>query len=99
MELSRKGIEAQTRVVFENLVCVLQSAGLALEDLVKTTVFLTDRADQTRFMSVRSEILGSNRPASTLVYVSGLVSAELCVEIEAVAARAIQPLKDDRVAF
>jgi 2-iminobutanoate/2-iminopropanoate deaminase len=82
-----KGIEAQTRVVFENLRCVLHSAGLALEDLVKTTVFLTDRADQTIFMSVRSEILGSNKPASTLVYVSGLASTEFCVEIEAVAAR------------
>jgi 2-iminobutanoate/2-iminopropanoate deaminase len=91
-----KGIDAQTRVVFENLGCVLHSAGLTLEDLVKTTVFLTDRADQATFLRVRSEILGSNRPASTLIYVSGLASPGFCVEIEAVAARATVRLGRDR---
>lgn len=84
-----KGIEVQTRVAFENLLCVLHGASMTFENIAKTTIFLTDRNDQTAFLKTRSEILGSNKPASTLVYVTGLISPELRVEIEAVAERPV----------
>jgi 2-iminobutanoate/2-iminopropanoate deaminase len=52
---------------------------------VKVTVFLTDVRDRAAVNTVREEIFGVTRPASTLVEVSKLVVDSARVEIEAVA--------------
>lgn len=82
------GIEAQTRAAYGNLKAVLDAAGMGFEDLVKTTIFLTDPADRAGFAAVRGEAMGGRKTASTLVYISGLVLPELRVEVEAIAAKA-----------
>lgn len=79
------GIEAQTRAAFENVQAILQEAGMEFSNVVKTTVFLTNPDDYATFGKVRTEMLGSTKPASTLVYISGLVIPELLVEVEAIA--------------
>lgn len=79
------GIEAQTRAAFANLKAVLNDAGMDYANIVKTTVFLTSPDHYAEFGKVRSEMFGDVKPASTLVYISGLVLPELLVEIEAVA--------------
>ncbi|MGB3388285.1 MAG: RidA family protein [Pseudaminobacter sp.] len=79
------GIAAQTKLAFANLRSVLQSAGMDLENIVKTTIYLTNLADYPEYARVRSEILGTTKPASTLVVVKQLVKPELLVEIEAIA--------------
>jgi 2-iminobutanoate/2-iminopropanoate deaminase len=44
-QLVEGGIEAQTERVLRNLQAVLEAAGSSLDQVVKTTVFLTDMAD------------------------------------------------------
>jgi 2-iminobutanoate/2-iminopropanoate deaminase len=75
----------QTRQVFANVEAILTAAGASIRDVVKVTVFLTDVGDRAAVNSVREEIFGGTRPASTLVEVSKLVLDGARVEIEAVA--------------
>ena len=78
-------VVAQTRQVFANVEAILAAAGASIRDVVKVTVFLTDVRDRAAVNTVREEIFGSTRPASTLVEVSRLVVDGARVEIEAVA--------------
>jgi len=75
----------QVRQVWSNLEAVLTAAGMEIRDIVKITTFLVDPADYAVNARTRAEVLGGHKPASTLVYVSGLVKPEWRVEIEAVA--------------
>jgi enamine deaminase RidA (YjgF/YER057c/UK114 family) len=77
----------QCKQTWSNLLSVLEAAGMKASDLVKTTAFLVNPADYAAFAEIRKEILGTHKPASTLVYVSALVKPEWKVEIEAVAVR------------
>lgn len=79
--------EAQTRQTWANIAAILGEAGMTLQDIVKTTIYLVDRADYATFVKVRTEVLNGHKPASTLVYVSGLVKPEWKVEIDVIAAR------------
>lgn len=80
-----EGITAQTRKAFANLRAVLQSAGMDFENIVKTTIYLTDSAYIPDYTKVRSEMLGRNKPASTLVVIKDLARPGLLVEIDATA--------------
>lgn len=64
---------------------LLAAAGATRTDVVRIGVFLTDMADRAAVARARSEYFGDHKPASTLVEVSGLVSPDLKVEIEATA--------------
>jgi enamine deaminase RidA (YjgF/YER057c/UK114 family) len=77
--------ETQVRQVWRNIAAVLGEADMTTDDIVKLTTFLIDPADFPIASRVRTEILREHKPASTLVYVSGLVKPEWRVEIEAVA--------------
>jgi 2-iminobutanoate/2-iminopropanoate deaminase len=78
-------VVAQTRQVFANLGAVLAAAGAAFGDIVKVTVFLTDVDDRAAVNTVRREVFGDARPASTLVEVSRLAIPGARIEVEAVA--------------
>lgn len=84
---AREGIEAQCRQAWANIEAILAQAGMGLQDIVKTTVYLTDPSDYADFVRVRSEVLGEHKPASTLVCVSSLLMPEWKVEIDAIASR------------
>jgi len=77
----------QCRQTWSNIEAILAEAGMGIENIVKTTIFLVDRADYPAFVEVRKGVLKTHKPASTLVYVSGLVKPEWKVEIEAIAAK------------
>ena len=77
-------IEEQTRQVMENLKAILKEAGSGLEQLVKTTVYLTDLADFAGMNSVYAEYVGAVPPARATIQVDALPSGAL-VEIEAIA--------------
>jgi len=68
-----------------NLRAVLEANGMDASNIVKTTVFLTDRALLGAFRAARTSLLGDNTPASTLLFVSGLADPRFVVEIEALA--------------
>lgn len=76
----------QIENVYGNLRTVLKAHGMDLSDIVKTTVFLTDRAHLGAYREARARIMGDHVPASTLVFVSGLADTRFVVEIEAEAA-------------
>lgn len=79
------GTEPQTRRVLENVVAVLAGAGLGLEHVVKTTVFVTDLADFAAINAIYAEYFTDSPPARSTVQVAAL-PAGASVEIEVVAA-------------
>src|SRR5581483_11714374 len=80
--------ERQAEQVFANLAVALAAAGAGMHDVVKLTVYLTDRADLAAFRRVRDRHLDTSRPpASTLVLVPGLLHPGFRIEIDAVAVR------------
>lgn len=76
--------EQQTRVVLQNLERTLNAAGVALEDVVRTTIYLSDLDDYASMNAAYLEAFGTHRPARATVEVSGLLGG-LRVEIEAIA--------------
>jgi enamine deaminase RidA (YjgF/YER057c/UK114 family) len=60
---------------------------MEVTDIVQLNMLLLDRADREAAHAVRQEVLGDHRPASTLIYVSGLSRSEWRVEIDFIAAR------------
>lgn len=77
----------QARLVWDNIEEVLASAGMEVGDIVQLNMYLIDRDDREAAHAVRQEVLGDHRPASTLLYVSGLSRPEWRVEIDFVAVR------------
>lgn len=78
--------EAQTRQVLENIKTILCSQGSRMEDILKLTVYVKDMNDFEKIHKVRQDYFQNSPPASTLVQVAGLVSPDLLVEIDAIAA-------------
>ncbi len=76
-------VVAQFKVAIDWLDHALRAAGGKPEHIVKVQVFLTDVNDRVKINPIRENYFGAHRPASTLVEVSGLISPELKVEIEA----------------
>ena len=75
--------EGQVAQAFANLRAVLDANGMSPANVVKTTVFLTDRALLAAFRSARGTFFGDHAPASTLLFISGLADPRYMVEIEA----------------
>ena len=80
-----RDMRAQIRQVGENMRWALEAAGATLDDLVKTTTFVTDIDEFFRHVDVRHDYLGVALPASTTVEVRRLAHPDLMVEIEAIA--------------
>ena len=83
-ELVEGGIEAETRQVLTNLQIVLAASGSALENVVKTTVFLRDMKDFARMNAVYAEFFKTNFPARTTVQAAALPKGA-AVEIDCIA--------------
>jgi 2-iminobutanoate/2-iminopropanoate deaminase len=80
-----RDMRGQIRQVGENLRNALEAAGATLNDLVKTTTFVTDIDEFFKHVDVRHDYLGVGLPASTTVEVRRLSHPDLMVEIEAMA--------------
>ena len=78
----------QARQCWRNLTAVLAEADMTLSNIVKIQAFLTRSSDLGEYRSIRNEMVGSTRPAHTLLVVSALGRPEWLVELEAVAAKA-----------
>jgi 2-iminobutanoate/2-iminopropanoate deaminase len=77
-------IVIQTVQVIENLKAILAAAGLALKDVVKTTVYLADLADFAEMNRAYAEFFPQAPPARTTIQAAGLPRG-VSVEIDAVA--------------
>ncbi len=83
------GVEAQTERSLKNLTAVLDAAGLAMADVVKTTIFLVDMEDFSAVNAVYARHLPDPPPARSTVAVAALPKGGR-VEIEAVAHRRVE---------
>lgn len=81
-------IEEQADIVWRNIAAILGSAGMGVTDIVKIVTYVIDPRYIQGAREVRAKHLGSHRPASTLVVVSGLADPKFLIEIEAIAAKA-----------
>lgn len=81
-----EGVRAQAERALRNLAAVLESEDLALERVVKTTIFLKDMADFAAVNEVYASFFPGPCPARSTIQVAGLPKGGL-VEIEAIAAR------------
>lgn len=77
-------IAAATRQSLTNLAAVLAAGGCTIDQVVKTTVFLSDLKNFTAMNEVYSEFFKTNPPARSTVQVAALPKGAV-VEIEAIA--------------
>jgi len=77
-------IKEQTAQCFKNLSNVLATASVTSDDVVKTTVYLTDMADYAAVNEVYGEYFNAPYPARTAIAVAAL-PLDAKVEIEVVA--------------
>jgi enamine deaminase RidA (YjgF/YER057c/UK114 family) len=78
-------ITTQGTQVMENLKKALASVGATFDNLVKTTIYVTDARYREALSEVRRKYMGSSLPTSTFIVVAGLANPAYLVEIEAIA--------------
>lgn len=77
--------EAQCRLVWRNVEAQLVAAGMTLDNLVKATTYLSDRRWREANGEIRREVLGTRRPALTVI-IADIYDEAWLLEIEAIAA-------------
>ena len=80
-----EGVAAQAEQAIRNIETVLAAAGLALSDVVKTTVFLADMKDFAAINEVYAKYFTGEAPARSCVQAAALPKGGL-FEIEVIAA-------------
>ena len=80
------GVQAQTHQALKNLQAVLNEAGLSLDNVVKTTVFVQDLADFGTVNEIYGTYFHGGFPARSCVQIAALPKNAL-VEIECIAVR------------
>ena len=80
------GTLAQARQAFENIKTVLGELGATMNDVLKTTVYLTDIGEFGEVNRLYAEYFGPDYPARTCVEVSRLPLG-LSIEVECIARR------------
>ena len=78
------GIAEQTEQVLRNLTAVFEAAGLGMDRVIKTTVFLANMDDFTTMNEVYGRFFGAAPPARATVQAARL-PRDARVEIEAIA--------------
>lgn len=77
-------IAEETRRVFDNLAAILTAAGAGFDDVVKTTVYLSDMADFTAMNEVYATYFSAPAPARATVQAAALPKG-VRVEIDLIA--------------
>ena len=80
------GVKEQTKQCLLNAQAILQSAGLSLANVVKTTVYLADMGDFAAMNEVYAQFFTQPFPARSAVAVKALPKGAL-VEVECIAAK------------
>ena len=82
--LSKQGIEQQTTLCLEQLGNTLQLEGLARNNMIKLTIWLTDVSHFSGFNKSYIQFFGEHRPARSTVKSELMIPGAL-IEIEAIA--------------
>ena|SRR5947209_3414824 len=76
-------IGAQTAEALRRIESALTEADAALDDVIRTRIYVTEIARWREVAAVHAEVFGDIRPAATMVEVAALIEPGLLVEIEA----------------
>lgn len=79
-------VEDQARQVMENVKAVVEAAGMTLDNVVKTSVFIKNMDDFAKINAVYSEYFKENCPARACVEVARLPK-DVQIEMEAIAVK------------
>ena len=82
-KITAQSLEEQATQIFLNITAILEKAGYTMDDVVKTTCFLTDLSGFGAFNGIYEKYFTS-KPARSCVEVSALPAGALC-EVEVVA--------------
>lgn len=87
-KVTSSDFRAQAGAVYDNIETALKSVGAGLQNIVKTTTYMTDAANLNALREVRIERYKHLKapPANTLLIISRLAEPEFLVEIDVVAA-------------
>ncbi len=83
-EVLKGDIEEQTRQILENLSNVLTEGGSSLDNVLRTTIFLTNLEDYADVNKIYAQFFEKSMPARSTVQVSRL-PMEVRIEIDAIA--------------
>ncbi len=84
MEMITADIEVETEKVLKNIEAILKEGGLNLNNIIKTTVYLTDLSEFARMNQVYEKFFTDTKPARACVQVAALPKGAK-VEIDVVA--------------
>ena len=84
MKMVTGDIEVETEKVLKNIETILKADGLDLNNIIKTTVYLTDLSEFTRMNQVYEKFFSETKPARACVQVAALPKGAK-VEIDAIA--------------
>ncbi len=83
-EILKGNIKEQTKQILENLNCVLTEGGSSLNNVLRTTIFLTNLDDYAAVNETYAQFFDESQPARSTVQVSRLPMG-VQIEIDAIA--------------
>jgi len=86
MTLVSDDIKEQTRQSLENILAIVEAAGLKKENIIRCQLFLTDLGDFEAVNNVYMDFFGDHKPARAAVEVSALPK-NVNIEIDAIAVK------------
>lgn len=81
-----EGIEAQAKQALTNVKNLVEAAGLTLDSVVKTSVFIKDMNDFAKVNEIYATFFATDCPARSCVEVARLPK-DVLIEVEVIAAR------------